>query len=404
MDIRPFIIEALNKKFEERWIFANAQSGGKATIDINVRIPESWKTVTKAHGIERFLDITGMNPNVCVFMGDDLHDNSSNDYPVLGLRDLWVIINVIDQKQTQKLFNHILCTYKSSVNHILDDEHVIISLSSQDSETYCIQLLDNTGVIFSDLDETLIPSKTIISPDMAVEISRLLAKKQIVVITGGLFQTIKKNLLDWLPPGTNFSNLTFLPILGNEIWLYNSISWEYELFSEKKEAVIGMEDIQILEDAIEKAINNFWHPDHLFGDMIEKRWSRSVLSISVSYFGQTVPKKYEHLKKEWDISRSKRTGLIELIKSYIPPHMLEVYDFQIGGSTSIDIIKKWFDKSTGIKHYLSSDIHPGIDKKDMVAIGDSCDINGNDYPMSKVVSNLIHVLSPDDTYQLFSKI
>lgn len=73
---------------------------------------------------------------------------------------------------------------------------MIISLSSQDSETYCIQLLDNTGVIFSDLDETLIPSKTIISPDMAVEISRLLAKKQIVVITGGLFQTIKKNLLD----------------------------------------------------------------------------------------------------------------------------------------------------------------------------------------------------------------
>ena len=66
---------------------------------------------------------------------------------------------------------------------------------------------------------------------------------------------------------------------------------------------------------------------------------------------------------------------------------------KIGGTTSVDITKKGFDKEWGIRKFAE---HRGIDHSEIIFFGDKLHPGGNDFAASKVV-DCIAVTNPEDT-------
>ena len=72
----------------------------------------------------------------------------------------------------------------------------------------------------------------------------------------------------------------------------------------------------------------------------------------------------------------------------------------IGGTTTIDILPKGFDKATGLKRLLEK---LGMTIDDMVFIGDAIFPGGNDYSASEAGIESIKVSGPEETKETIKK-
>ena len=74
-------------------------------------------------------------------------------------------------------------------------------------------------------------------------------------------------------------------------------------------------------------------------------------------------------------------------------------DVTIGGTTSIDVLPKGFNKAEGLKHLLSRlDLHIS----DMVFVGDAVFPGGNDYAPFEAGIETIKVAGPKETANLIA--
>ncbi len=248
-------------------------------------------------------------------------------------------------------------------------------------------------IVAFDLDGTLAESKQHLENDVS-ELLCLLAKEKIVVIiTGGSFQQFKKQFLPYFKPNINEEEL----IYKNLILLSTSGSQRYQYSSEIKDWV--MTDIEEFPGDIKKEVMNeldkiissgkFGIVPVIEGDeIIEDR----LTQITMSALGQNAP---IELKKEWDPNQIKRQEIKKILESKLP----EV-SIIIGGTTSLDILPKGFDKAKGLIRLLNK---LGMTIDDMVFVGDAIFPGGNDYSAYEAGIESIKVSGPTESKEIIKK-
>lgn len=246
-------------------------------------------------------------------------------------------------------------------------------------------------IITFDLDGTLAESKRPITKEMADLIEKLTKEKIVVVISGG---TIKQFNTQFLP-AFNKQDLAS-PYIKNLILLPTSGSQRYEYDQERSEwklTDIEMFPEEIKEKArkiLEKIIDEgeYGIPKNPIGDYIEDR----ITQLSISALGQEAPIEQ---KKLWDPDQKKRQKIKLVLDKELPETSII-----IGGTTTIDILPKGFDKAKGLKRLLQK---LGMTIDDMIFIGDAIFPGGNDYSAYEAGIESIKVSGPTETKEIIKK-
>ena len=174
-----------------------------------------------------------------------------------------------------------------------------------------------------DLDGTLAISKSAIDQHMAQILSELSQSKRLVVITGGLFEQIKKQVIDQLLETTNFQNIVLMPTSGSRMYSYNNNNWDMDYAFDMTESQ-RTQVIESLQNAVEQSSFTI-APEELAGSQIEDRTSQ----VTFSALGQ---QQLPEIKETWDPDHTKREEMMKYLS-----HLNEEFDVKIGGTTSIDI-------------------------------------------------------------------
>jgi phosphomannomutase len=244
-----------------------------------------------------------------------------------------------------------------------------------------------------DLDGTLAESKQHLEPFMSEVLLSLAKEIKVAVISGGSYSQFNKQFLPYLissagEVGLNYKNLILLPTSGSQ---------RYEYDSDKKEWVMtDMESIpEPIREKILSVLKDYISPGKynlvpiLEGDdIIEDRMTQ----IAISTLGQNAPLEF---KKLWDPDQVKRQQMKKELELLLP----EV-SINIGGTTTLDILSKGFDKAKGLLRLLDKLV---MTKEDMVFVGDSIFPGGNDYSPYEAGIECIKVSGPEETAEIIKK-
>lgn len=249
-------------------------------------------------------------------------------------------------------------------------------------------MLPDKKIIAFDVDGTLTKSKTLITDSMASLIKELVKKKMVVAIAGGSFEQLKTQ---FLPPFLNdesmmpyIRNFTLLPTSGSQRYEYNESKKEWEL-TDKESMKEEIKDK--IKKLLQEVIDNpeYGIPPNPTGKIIEDRDTQ----ITFTPNGQQAP---VEIKMSFDPDRKKR----EKIKAFLEPELPEV-SIYINGTSSIDILPKGFNKAVGLLRFLDK---AGLQKSDVVFVGDGLFPGGNDYSAFEAGFETISVKNPEDTERI----
>ncbi len=236
-------------------------------------------------------------------------------------------------------------------------------------------------VIAFDLDDTLAITKSPISDRMSELLTRLLAKYDVCVISGGAFSQFKIQVVDRLEASPRaLSRLHLMPTCGTKYYRYDELAkdwelqYEHSLTPDQKKRVI-----EVLESSAKKL--GLWE-EKPFGEIIEDRGSQ----ITLSALGQQAP---AELKYKWDPTGEKKYKLRDMAA----PQLLDL-EVRAGGTTSIDVTMIGVDKAYGMQKLTEQ---MNISKDDILFIGDKLREGGNDYPVKAMGIDTIEVERWEDT-------
>jgi len=247
--------------------------------------------------------------------------------------------------------------------------------------------MKDKDLIIFDIDGTVTPSKSAMTPGMAKALTELLKEKKVALIGGGFYKQLEKQLLKKLKaPKKSLENLFLFPANSTIFYRFKKSKWQKiysrDLKKEEKEKVS-----QAFRAVFEK--HGYKKPAKTYGKIIEDRGSQ----ITFSALGQEAP---ISSKKYWNINKDVRPELVKSLKKTLP-------DFEIsrGGLTSIDVTKKGIDKAYGIRQIRKT---LNIPIKKMVFIGDALYPGGNDYAAKKTGIRCIKVSGPEETLKIIKKL
>ncbi|MDB5265964.1 MAG: Phosphomannomutase [Parcubacteria group bacterium] len=243
------------------------------------------------------------------------------------------------------------------------------------------------SLIFFDLDKTLAASKQPLTPEMAQLLSKLLARTNVAIISGGKFSQLKEQVADQLPEGTVLDHLFILPTSGAALYAFLEGRWQ-AVYEERLTDAQAQSICTTLETAMrETGIVDL--ASHSYGDRIEFRGAE----VTLSALGQEAPIAE---KEAWDPDGSKKRTLHDAL---VP--MLPEYDVKTGGSTSIDVTLKGINKAYGIRklcEYRSYII------ADTMYIGDALYPGGNDEVVKETGIRTQQVKDPEDTMRVIGEL
>lgn len=234
-------------------------------------------------------------------------------------------------------------------------------------------------VVAFDLDDTLTVSKSRIDQHMADLLGELLARLDVCIITGGTFEQIQAQVLQYLhAPAGRLAYLHIMPTCGTRYYVWRNGAWHMlyaeDLTEDEKSRIISV----LAEGAKELG---FWKQKP-WGEIIEDRGSQ----ITYSALGQEAP---SDAKREWDRDGTKKRKLRDYAAERLPG--LEV---RVGGTTSVDVTRKGIDKAYGIKRLIEElNTSPG----QLLFIGDRLREGGNDYPVRALGVRWVKVTQWQDT-------
>ena len=246
-------------------------------------------------------------------------------------------------------------------------------------------MLPDKKIIAFDLDGTLAPSKSSMTQKMGDLLKLLLQQKIVVVISGGSFKQFQTQFLS---PFHNDDSIT--PIMNRLILLPTSGSQSYEYDPSKREWQLTYKKIlpsdikekarKLLQKIIDSGLYNI--PKKPKGDIIEDRETQ----LSFSALGQLAPISEKEI---WDPDQKKRQKIKAEIEHKIPEATI-----RIGGTTTLDILPKGFDKAVGLQILLDK---MGLHKSDILFVGDALFPGGNDHSVYEAGIETIAVKGPKDT-------
>jgi len=231
-----------------------------------------------------------------------------------------------------------------------------------------------------DLDDTLAPSKSAISPRIAQQLLDLARTVDVAIISGGNEDQFRSQVISQLgdADATLLARLHLMPTCGTRYLRHDGTDftpiYAHDLTDDQKSAALSA-----LEEEAQKL--GIWESD-TWGPILEDRGSQ----ITFSALGQQAP---HDAKKAWDPDGSKRAALRDAVAPRVPD--LEV---RSGGSTSIDITRAGIDKAYGMTELAE---RTGIALADMLFYGDRLDEGGNDYPVKALGVPSVAVEGWEDT-------
>lgn len=250
-----------------------------------------------------------------------------------------------------------------------------------------VELINTKKIVAFDLDGTLAESKQLLSSEMGILISELLQKTDVAIITGGSFLQLQKQCIPYLPEihsTNNYSHsLYLLPTSGSQTYEYNTEQNVWAMTdsvpfpNDQKEMVMS-----VLKEYEEKSVESGDLSPESYGPRVEERGTQ----ITFSALGQDAP---IEAKRAWDPDIQKRNTIQKYLQSILPD--VEVH---IGGSTSIDILPKGFNKAAGLKRLI---FQKHIDIQDMLFVGDAVFPGGNDYSAFEAGIDTVSVKDSQDT-------
>jgi len=225
--------------------------------------------------------------------------------------------------------------------------------------------------IFFDMDGTVTRSCTVATPEMKDALQCLRnSNRDVVIVSGQTVSMIKNNV-----PHTSF-------ILGQNGNHAMETDADRELWNETLSA---SEKKSILEHIA--SIPRDWEVDDE-NDLVMDRGPQ----ISYSLLGYHADK---DKKEAFDPTGEKRKFLLEKT-----PFISETLEVKIGGTTTLDYIKKGFHKGFNIEKLIT---HNGWNKDDCLYIGDALYEGGNDEAVIGVIDTL-HIANPEETLKKIQEI
>ena len=240
-------------------------------------------------------------------------------------------------------------------------------------------------VLSFDIDQTLNVAKTPIPDEIADLLNQCLDHFEICPISGQKFDQfliqIVNRLVERGATAKQLSHLHLFVAQGTQYYRYENDDWKqvynYPLTDEQ---------VKKITETIEQAARElgFWEEDKLQpGDeIIENRLSQ----VTFSALGQ---KAGTEAKYAWDPDCKKREQIVARCKELAPE-----FDYEIGGTTSINAITPGMNKVFGMTHLLEE---LKVDKQDILYFGDMTQPGGNDYPVVQMGIDTITVRSHEDT-------
>lgn len=262
-------------------------------------------------------------------------------------------------------------------------------------------------VLSFDIDQTLNIAKTPIPTEIAELLVKCLDHFEICPISGQKFDQFLIQIVDrlveagatpeqlshlhlFVAQGTQYYRYNNGKTRGNDIISVTTFPKDEKYDQSRWEQVYNFpltdDEVKKITEAIERAARElgYWEEDKLKdGDeIIENRLSQ----VTFSALGQ---KAGTEEKYAWDPDCKKREQIVKKAKEMAPE-----FDFEIGGTTSINAFKPGMNKQFGMSHLLEN---LDVEKSDILYFGDMTQPGGNDYPVVEMGIETISVRSHEDT-------
>lgn len=261
-------------------------------------------------------------------------------------------------------------------------------------------------VLAFDIDQTLNIAKTPIPDEIADLLIQCLDHFEICPISGQKFDQFLIQIVNpLLKNGVTVAQLMNLHLFvaqGTQYYRYNptgkklgpievqlvkpSTPYAEQNWQQVYSFPLTTEQVAKISQAIEQSARELglWEEDKLLeGDeIIENRLSQ----VTFSALGQKAGTK---AKYAWDPDCKKREKIVARCKELAPE-----FEYEIGGTTSINAIVPGMNKVFGMTHLLEE---LDVDKSDVLYFGDMTQPGGNDYPIIQMGVDTITVRSHEDT-------
>jgi len=240
-------------------------------------------------------------------------------------------------------------------------------------------------VLAFDIDQTLNVAKTPITDEIADLLVKCLDHFEVCPISGQKFDQFLIQIVNQLknPTKEQLSRLHLFVAQGTQYYRFNTEKndWEqvynYPLTDEQVEKII-----KTIEQSAKEL--GYWEEDKLAAgdEIIENRLSQ----VTFSALGQ---KAGTEAKYAWDPDHEKRKKIVARCKELAPE-----FDYEIGGTTSINAMTPGMNKVFGMTHLLEE---LNVEKSDVLYFGDMTQPGGNDYPVVQMGIETITVRNHEDT-------
>lgn len=242
-------------------------------------------------------------------------------------------------------------------------------------------------MIVFDMDGTITPSRWEMKPDMVILFKELLKKYKVWIISGWDFVRFQIQILQFLWDDIELlKNLYICPTQWWKMYVYKNWNWE-KLYSLDFSIEERKHIISVLENAIEKL---WFKPEKTFWELIEDRETLICYALLWQEADQS-------LKSAYDPDLLKRKKIREYIKDD-----LKWFEISISWSSSIDIIREWFDKAFWIQKMMEVTL---LNKNQVLFVWDRIIAWWNDFPpLEKLWITSKKVFSLEDTMEFIKEL
>lgn len=243
-------------------------------------------------------------------------------------------------------------------------------------------------LIAFDLDGTLAPSKSLLPARMADLLNRLLKQYQVCIISGGKYELFQRQVLSQMSSDPQLlSKLHLMPTSGTRYFDFDPVKHDWrQLYAEDFTPEEKQQIIKALAEGLEES---GYKQEKTYGETIEDRDSQVTLSILGQEIVAELGDEGVRIKEAWDPDNSKKFKIRDIVAPKIPN-----FDVRAAGVTSIDVTKPGIDKAYGMNKLMAA---TGLQKEDILFLGDRIVENGNDYPVKQMGIDCISVRTWEDT-------
>ena len=258
----------------------------------------------------------------------------------------------------------------------------------------------NETVVLFDMDGTLTPARKSLSPVILPTLRVVSTQAKIGIVTGSPYDYMCQQISGlWGPDGLSKDRIILMPCNGTQVYLWNKESADFEKvystdFKEFLSAEFGSTFAgrdaytSLIKDLLELQLDYFeeYNVSDVSGHFVSYRESLLNWSMIGRDASHELRQKFEVVDRDYRI----RDGLRNSLRVRLDTSGLDAIECVLGGTTSIDIYPKGWDKTHALRHLEGADIW---------FWGDRCEPGGNDYELYKKLGPCVRsfvVTDPND--------